>query len=176
MIYRDLHNWVVDRLNGDAYFTNGTKPVTVLAQDHPDTPHLVQSNLNNLGLAVVVSPPELVRTGGIQDKEFMATLAIVFIESPNLNRSARGTGKNSWNLAVKASSLCEEQQPTGGFWAPLMFTSLKQTECDNEIVIWVVELQTRLLIDISVLVLADEFGNALVDDQGNLIEVSPTDP
>lgn len=175
MIYRDLHQWIVDTLSGDSYFTNGTKPVVILPQDHPTTPELSQAALNDSGIVIVVSPPALRRTGGIQDKEFLATCYIVIFESPNRNRGTKGTGKNAWNLAVVAASILEEQRPAD-FWAPLQFTELSQAETSDEIVVWVVELQTRLMIDLLALVLGDQDGNALTDEDGNLISVSPSEP
>lgn len=183
MIFSQLQKDVAAVPNADAYFSqtlaSGRKRCTALWQGQQEdlnkgaleTAKAAQEALNSEGVTCIVNEPEITAgEGGIMAS---AAISLFFCENVFQNRSDNGTKNTAYEFAVKALALLIGKQL--GPWGPLMFDGLTSAEVNREgYLAWELTFRTQTMVDTLVYLLANQFGQPLMSDSGQLRIVSPT--
>jgi hypothetical protein len=178
MVFDDLLTKLVERLNGDAFFSDPDKGVRAIAENRMDLLNELDVALAKLGLAVViaitrVSPDEQGAYGGA----IVVGITVQAHEIPPINRAESGTQKTVTQILVKCKSLWDRPwTPDRDVWSPIEFLSFALTDADeqNARVIWTMEFQTRTCLETVVEVLATASDQPLGTENSEPLLVSPT--
>lgn len=175
MIFSDLQNAVVARLNWDAYFADPDKGATVLAENRMDLIHELDASLARLGVCAVVVTPRV--TPGENDTTSVRVVLLIH-EIPIINRDTSGSQKAAQDLGAKAMALLTDWTPNEDMWSPLEFQGLELTDVDETYgrITWSAEFITYTMLELLITLLDDESDNVLINESGETLLVSPTDP
>lgn len=178
MVFDDLQQKLVDRLNWDAFFSAPIKGVRALAENRMNLQTELDTALSKLGLAVVVaitrvSAAEIgALAGGVA-----VTVTLQVHEVPLINRASSGTQKTASQVLVKALSLWGRPwTPDRDVWSQMEFAGFSLANVDEEygLITWTIEFQIFTMLETVVHVLATEGDRPLVTENEEMLLVSPT--
>lgn len=180
MIFDDLLNTLVARLNNDAFFSDPAKGLQVIAANRMDLLTEVDIALNKLGIVAVLEVTRVVPDQiGAYHGSVVVTLTLQVHEIPLLNRAESGSQKTAQQCLVKSRSLWDRPwTPDRDVWSPLQLQSFQMTSVDEAtaMVVWSMEYTTMTMLETVVEVLATESGVPLVTQSQENLFVSPTAP
>jgi hypothetical protein len=181
MIFDDLQTSLVAALNNDAYFTEPTKLVRVMAENRMDLESELNASLLKMGVGGIVSVPSVV--DGERGTEIIVRPTLTIYEIPHLNRASdgSGSGKTGFNIGVKAMTIWGHRMwtPKEDTWQKLEFKGLDLTDVDEKtgMVTWTLSYETRTYLEIVWPILGGEGANQILTDElGRALLVTPTDP
>jgi hypothetical protein len=190
MIFSDQQQGISAVLNGDAYFS--ASPGCYVFWDGQkedenkrplETAKAFKDKLATIGVAGVVTEPEVTTTDG--GLFAVSSPSLVIVENPTINRdSTKGTGKTAFQFCAKAWALLADRTLPSlttpdefQSWSPLVIEGISPATVNQEhLIAWELKLSSRVMLELVVKALADEFGAVLTDENDRLLIVSPTEP
>lgn len=175
MIFNDLLNALVARLQWDAYFSESAFPITVIGDDAIDWTGAMETALAAQGVACLIS----LRRVAIGDRG----LAIIgvqadFTELPLVNK-ALANRKSALYAAVKAMSVWGHRwTPDEDVWNEMEFLSLELTRIEKETgqLVWTLQFRITTYLETVFSILSSGGEVALVNEAGAPLITSPTEP
>ena len=174
MILRDFQNGILNRLKGDAYFTQSSE-ITLQAELRNETKKIVKDAIANRGIIGVVGLPKFQR---LYDNSYYYVCDLEFYENPTLNTGDR-TGFDCLSKAfallfgyvIPIQNLAQE--PSNPFSALIMESGGYAGDREG-VPIYALRIQAKIAIDVLTTLLANEVGLFLGDQNGNPLLITPT--
>jgi hypothetical protein len=180
MIFKELLEALVGRLQWDAYFSDPATGVAAIGENRMELVTELDNALAKCGIGALVAIRD-VRAGERASKtgyDVVVTIVLEISEVPLINRGLGGAQKWALDVGTKAMSLWGDGWCPGEMWSPMEFKSLGLTGFDDEHgrLVWTLEMETRTFLETAVFVLADEEDEVLSGAESEALLTSPTEP
>lgn len=164
--------------DADDYFTEDPA-IAVVLEEEPDgedgaasVAHAINTALNSSGMAVQIFYPDWRDAG---DGRAVIEGAAHLFENRARNKSETGANRRGREAAEKVAALLHGFMPAQ--WAS--YIQVTATECAGEskgIRIWEIRYQAFCRFDVLISVLGTHLGEAIGTENGEMLQVHPTDP
>lgn len=134
-MFIDLKEAIKTRLEGDEFLSD----VTFLIEDQPETPEALKRTAIDDGVCGVIGIQEIRRDGFF----WLITVAIVFAENREKNRSSTGLNLLPEDMAMNGWGRLHDHKPSD-IWTPLKVTAMQRHEQNDDWRVLMMETKTRI--------------------------------